>query len=85
MVPKSLGAFLQPDLADGEDESINEDIIKLHKKLKQVKFLSFLLLKSIKFPKVLVWQFLNNFFHIKAIAFSTDFPVIIIFYIFQML
>lgn len=41
MVPKSLCAFLQPDLADGEDEAINEDIIELQKKLQQVKFLNF--------------------------------------------
>jgi hypothetical protein len=45
-VPKSLGAFLQPDLADGEDEAINEDIIVLQKKLQQVKFLNFFALRK---------------------------------------
>jgi hypothetical protein len=46
--PKHSGAFLQPDLADGEDEVINQDIIELQKKLHQaVKVLKFFFLLSV--------------------------------------
>lgn len=37
-----LGALFQPDLADGEEEAINQDIVELQKGLhQQVKFLEF--------------------------------------------
>jgi len=46
--PKHSGAFLQPDLADGEDEVINQDIMELQKKLHQaVKVLKFFILLSV--------------------------------------
>jgi hypothetical protein len=39
---------LQPDLADGEDEVINQDIMELQKKLHQaVKVLKFFILLSL--------------------------------------
>lgn len=50
--PKHSGAFLQPDLADGEDEVINQDIIELQKKLHQaVKVLKFFSFQAYQFPE----------------------------------
>ena len=39
--PPPLGVLSQPDLADGDDEQINQDIVELQKELRQqVMFLS---------------------------------------------